>query len=192
MNELIFIRENFNVVSVCFLKNKKLSSKTYNWYLPYRHLDKFKIDDEVIIKSNSLIKKVKIINLTYHPHADRLYKKFPVFQNQPSWQIRLICRILDKEGINYTRERCFKELKNIDGKQLRVDISFKKENQWYFIEYHGTHHYFRCGATKKRFISIRRIMEIKRIWCIENKIKYLEIPFYRQNEISEILATFLN
>lgn len=35
-------------------------------------------------------------------------------------------------------------------------------------------------------------MEIKRQWCEENNIRYLEIPFFRQNDIQKLVENFLS
>ncbi|OTN83810.1 hypothetical protein A5819_003629 [Enterococcus sp. 7E2_DIV0204] len=191
MNELIPIKKMFNVVSICILKNGKNQSKLYDWFLPYSLLNLIHLNDTVKIKVDEKVMKVRIINLSYHLMAEYLHKPFPYFESQPSWQIRLIGQLLNERGYTYHRERCFKGLVNIDGRPLRVDISFQKNDRWYFIEYHGTHHYFRRGATLKRFNNIRRVMEIKREWCRQNNVKYLEIPFYRQNDIKKIIKKIL-
>lgn len=191
MNEVIFSSENFNIISGCFLKNNKPHSQLYDWYLPYSQLDKLYLNDDIKIRVNGQIKKVRVMNLSYSPYAEAYYKEFPIVKNQPGWQIRLICRLLLEKGYKPQRERCFKGLKNTDGMPLRVDISFQKDTRWHLIEYHGTHHYFRRGATIKRFSNIRRIMKIKQIWCIQNGINYLEIPFYQQGEIPKIIEQFL-
>lgn len=191
MNELIPIKNMFNIVSICFLKNGRNQSKVYDWFLPYSLLDVIHLNDSVKIIVDGKVMTVGIINLFYHPKAEQLHKPFPYFQNQPSWQIRLIGQLLKERRYSYYREKCFKGLVNIDGRPLKVDISFQKNDQWYFIEYHGTHHYFRRGATIKRFNNIRKIMEIKREWCRKNDVRYLEIPFYRQNDIEKILKKFL-
>lgn len=191
MNHLVYIKNNYNVVSACFITNKKISSQLYNWYLPYCYSDKIYINEDIKVKINQHIKTVRIINLTYHPSARSLYKPFPFLKNQPGWQIRHICRLLDLKGFQYDRERCFKGLKNIDGRPLRIDISFIKDDQWHLIEYHGIHHYYKLQSTLRRFNNIRRIMEIKREWCFKNSIPYLEIPFFNQNEIEKELELFL-
>lgn len=191
MNELVYKKDNYNVVSICFLRNEKICSRLYNWYLPYYYSDKIYINEEIKIKVNKKIKTVKIINLTYHPSASTLYKPLPFFKNQPGWQIRRICRLLKEKDIPYIRERCFKGLKNSHGKPLLVDVSFEINGQWHLIEYHGVHHYFQLYSTFKRFNSIRKNMEIKRAWSKKNKIPYLEIPFFKQNEIDELLEQFL-
>lgn len=191
MNNLVYIKNNYNVVSICFLRNKKICSRLYDWYLPYFYSDKISINEDIKIKVNDKIKTVRIINLTYHPLASTLYKPLPILKNQPSWQIRKICNYLQEKGIPYTRERCFKGLNNMHGKPLLVDISFEINGQWHLIEYHGVHHYFQLYSTLKRFNNIRQIMEIKRYWSKKNKVPYLEIPFFKQNEIDILLEQFL-
>ncbi|MGF2146548.1 hypothetical protein ACQUEF_14400 [Vagococcus fluvialis] len=191
MNELVYVKDNYNVISACFVKNNQISSRLYAWYLPHYYLDKVYVNDVVQIKVKGKIKRVRIINLTHHPLAKTMYKSFPIIRNQSSWQIRYICRLLERENITYYRERCFKGLKNIDGKPLRVDISFRKDERWHLIEYHGVHHYYRLCSTPRRFKNIRRIMEIKKSWSVDNEVPYLEIPFFRQNEIKNLLIKFL-
>lgn len=129
--------------------------------------------------------------LSYDIHASKIYKSLPLVHAQPSWQIQLICQYLNKRGIIVYRERAFKGLKNQFDKNLLIDISFQIDEQWYCIEYHGVHHYFKRGVKLQRFKNILRNMEAKRTWCHENQIPYLEIPSFRQNDIIEILETFI-
>lgn len=91
MNELVYVKNNYNVISACFVKNKQVSSRLYDWYLPHYYLDKVYVNDDVQIKIKGKIKKVRIINLTYHPLAKTMYKPFPIIRNQPSWQ-GLLCQ----------------------------------------------------------------------------------------------------
>ncbi|EAC9740352.1 hypothetical protein B0U03_00725 [Listeria monocytogenes] len=192
MNELLFIKENFNVVSISFMRNGEIQKKLYDWYLPYDYLGKIHLHTKATITINGWKKKVFIANLSYHPKAKMLYKPFPLVPSQqPSWQIQLICQLMNYYGIKYDRERMFKDLTTIENRPLRVDVAFQKSNQWHIIEYHGTHHYFKRGCSTKRFQNILRNMEIKRQWCRKNNVRYLEIPFFRQNDIQEMVETFL-
>ena len=192
MNELLFIKENFNVVSASFMSYGQIQPKLYDWYLPFQNLDRIRLHTKALITVNGRKKKVFIARLSYHPKANLLYKPFPLIQSQPSWQIQFITQLLEDHGINYDRERNFKGLTTIENRLLRVDVAFQLSEQWHIIEYHGTHHYFQRSASTKRFQNILRNMEIKRQWCEENNIRYLEIPFFRQNDIQELVENFLS
>lgn len=191
MNELVHIRESFNIVTIAFVQNKKVMKKIYDWYLPFHYQEKVHIHTNASILINGEKKKVFIVEMSYHPNAKNMYKQFPLLHTQPSWQIQLITQILKSKNIQYYRERAFKKLNTIENRPLRIDISFQKNNHWYFIEYHGVHHYFQKNASTKRFQNILRNMEIKRQWCIDNNVLYLEIPFFRQRDIRELVETFL-
>lgn len=55
-----------------------------------------------------------------------LYKPFPLVPSQqPSWQIQLICQLMNYYGIKYDRERMFKGLTTIENRPLRVDVAFQ-------------------------------------------------------------------
>ncbi|PTO39700.1 hypothetical protein C6P52_04140 [Enterococcus mundtii] len=191
MNELVYIKENFNIVTVAFVKNGKVMKKIYDWYLPYYYQDRLHIHTNSSIHINGQKKKVFIVSMSYHPDAQKMYKQFPLLHSQPSWQIQLIAQILNSKNIQYYRERTFKNLTTVENRPLRIDLSFQQNNQWSFIEYHGVHHYFKKRATTKRFQNILRNMEIKRQWCLDNRVLYLEIPFFRQREIQKLVETFL-
>lgn len=192
MNELFFIKENFNIVSVSFMKYGQIQRGLYDWYLPYQDLEKIHLYTNAVISINGRKRKVFVAKLSYHPKANLLYKPFPLIHSQPSWQIQFITQLLDYHGIQYYREKTFNGLTTTEGRLLRVDIAFQKLNQWYIIEYHGTHHYFKRAASTKRFQNILRNMEIKRQWCEKNNVHYLEIPFFRQNDIQKLIEEFLN
>ncbi|MBC1990419.1 hypothetical protein IA807_14190 [Listeria seeligeri] len=192
MNELVFVRENYNVIHISFMKKGHIQGKIYNWYLPYRDLDRIHIGTITTIKIGNKRKKVFVVDLSYNLKAEKLYKTFPLIGSQPSWQIQLICQQLTNNGIEYYRERSFKGLMNAHNKSLRVDISFQVDGQWYFIEYHGTHHYFKRNTSNQRFKNILQNMELKRIWCEEHQVPYLEIPFFRQKEIFLVVDNFLS
>ena len=191
MSGLVYIRDSFNIVTIAFIQNGQIMKKLYDWYLPFRYQEKIHINTSASIHIKDEKKKVFIMGMSYHPNAKIMYKQFPLSHSQPSWQIQLITQILKSKNIQYHRERAFKKLHTIENRPLLIDISFQKNERWYFIEYHGVHHYFKKGATTKRFQNILRNMEIKRQWCLDNNVLYLEIPFFRQSEIQDIVENFL-
>ncbi|KPG69645.1 hypothetical protein AEQ18_13180 [Enterococcus sp. RIT-PI-f] len=191
MHEIVFKEENFNIVRTSFVQRGVIQPKVYTWYI--LHSDRHRIFKGTMarIKVGESQKKIYIEDLSYDIHAPKMYKRLPLVHAQPSWQIQLICQCLLKKGIVVHRERAFKGLKNQFDKSLLIDISFQINERWYFIEYHGVQHYFKKGVKLQRFRNILRNMEVKREWCHENQIPYLEIPFFRQNDITEILETFI-
>ncbi|WP_099221545.1 hypothetical protein [Listeria costaricensis] len=191
MNELVFVKENFNVIHASFIKKGFAQGKIYKWYLPYQDLDKIHIHTVATIQDETRKKKVFVEELSYHPKAKELYKQLPLTNSRSSWQIQLICQYLANNGIEYYRERAFRGLTTTHNKPLRIDVSFQIADQWYFIEYHGTHHYFKRGASTQRFKNILKNMELRRIWCKEHQVPYLEIPFFRQTEIKQLVEAFI-
>ncbi|EBF5116493.1 hypothetical protein FH008_15685 [Listeria monocytogenes] len=192
MNELVFVKENYNVIHISFLRRGNIQEKAYKWYLPYRDMERVHVGTFTMIKIDDQRKKVFVVALSYDTKAEQLYKIFPLVSSQPSWQVQLICQHLTNNGIKFYRERCFKGLKNGYSRGLQVDVSFQNDNQWCFIEYHGTHHYYKRGASIQRFKNILKNMELKRIWCEEHQVPYLEIPFFRQKEIIHMVDAFLS
>lgn len=191
MNDLIYIKDNYNVVSATFVKNGKIISQVYNWYYEDYYKGKIFLDEELRVSIDNKMRKIKVVYLSYHPRAKELYKKIELSPKIKSWQIRYICKYLEEKGFVVYKERIFKGLSNERGKNLHVDVSFVKNGKWYFVEYHGVHHYFKMSATLQSFKNMRKNMEIRRLWCKENQVPYLEIPFFYQNDIEQLLNKFL-
>ena len=80
MNDLIFIKENFNVVSASFMSYGQIQPKLYDWYLPFQDLDRIRLHTKALITVNGRKKKVFIARLSYHPKANLLYKPFPLIK----------------------------------------------------------------------------------------------------------------
>ena len=49
MNDLIFIKENFNVVSASFMSYGQIQPKLYDWYLPFQNLDRIRLHTKALI-----------------------------------------------------------------------------------------------------------------------------------------------
>lgn len=191
MNELVFVKENYNCIHASFMKNGISQEKIYTWYMFPCNTHLIHKGTIAKIKSGKFNKKIYIKDVSFDINAHKLYEEFPLIHSQPSWQIQLIYNYLSDKCIKVYRERAFSGLKNKFNKPLLVDISFQVNNRWYFIEYHGTHHFFIRGQRDQQFINLRKNMEIRRSWCKEKNVPYLEIPFYRQNELIAIVEEFL-
>lgn len=57
MSKLVYVKDNNNIVSICFIRNSQPYSRLYDWYLPYHYLDRIRINDDIKIKVNSKVKK---------------------------------------------------------------------------------------------------------------------------------------
>ena len=88
---------------------------------------------------------------------------------------KIIAKILEKNGIEYTPQKKFKECKNI--KLLPFD--FYLENYYICIEYDGEQHYIpknHFGGISA-FNEIKKRDAIKEKFCLENKIELIRIKY---------------
>ena len=105
-------------------------------------------------------------------------------------------KILKKNNVRYKREYNFKNL----GKK-RFDFAlFKKyaKKPWAVIEYHGEQHYvpvrFGGMSLKKatsNFSSCQKRDKIKKKYCIDNNIRYLEISYKEKDNMEKLIKDFL-
>jgi len=111
-------------------------------------------------------------------------------QGCPNCQISLlennIKKLLDKNNINYEQQKTFEDCKNIN--KLPFDfylIDFK-----ICIECNGKQHYkpVKYFGGDKTLSYIQKNDKIKKTFCIENNIKYIEISYLMlENEIEKII-----
>jgi hypothetical protein len=98
-------------------------------------------------------------------------------------------KYLIKNNIEYIREykfdKCFNPKTN---KKLPFDFFLPKQNQ--IIEYQGEQHYKKTGYFEKRAGGLEGLQyrdNIKKQYCIDNNIIYLEISYLDLNNIKNIL-----
>lgn len=95
---------------------------------------------------------------------------------------------LDNNDIKYTREKTFDDLVYVN--KLRMDFYIVYNNKKYCVEYHGEQHYEYCPwfhGTKDDFYERQEKDRIKKKYCEDNNIIYIEIPHYEFNNIEHIL-----
>lgn len=105
-----------------------------------------------------------------------------------------VSKILNQLSIRYKKQYKFKDLK-----QKRFDFSlFKKyvRTPYAVIEYHGIQHYEPVSFSnnldpQQCLINNKKNDNIKKQFCIDNDIKYLEIPYTKYNNIKKIITNFL-
>lgn len=103
--------------------------------------------------------------------------------------------IIDLE-IRFKREHKFS-----DFKKYRFDFALfekYKKKPFAVIEYHGTQHYepVRFGGislakAKENLVSCKKRDLIKKQYCLNNNIKYLEIPYSEKENIKQLIKDFL-
>lgn len=109
---------------------------------------------------------------------------------------KIVSQILDELHIKHKREYKFKELG-----QKRFDFAlFKKHKRkpYAIIEYHGKQHYEPTrinGMSKLRaenkFKTTKKNDKIKKQYCIDNNIKYLEIPYSEKDNAEKLIRKFI-
>jgi hypothetical protein len=103
----------------------------------------------------------------------------------------LLESILNKYNIVYNKEQIFDKCKDI--KNLRFDFYLLDYNLC--IEYQGEQHYnnrLSSRYNEEFFANIQKKDNIKRDFCKNNNIKLLEIPYWEQKNIEDILKKELN
>ena len=96
-----------------------------------------------------------------------------------------IARILSENGIEFEREKSFKNCISENGVLLRFDFYLPKQNTC--IEYDGEQHYFANGRgwnTQKHFEEIKKRDEIKNIFCQKERILLIRVPYFDFDKIS--------
>ena len=102
---------------------------------------------------------------------------------------RKISKFLKDNGIKFTPQKKFKELKH--KKQLRCDFYIKKYNL--IIEYNGEQHYDRdaFGKTFEEFLIQKHRDWLKRDYAKKHGINFLVIPYWEFDNIEKILTEVL-
>jgi len=98
-----------------------------------------------------------------------------------------ISEILTKKGIRFETQKKFKGC--IDKISLRFDFYLPDFNT--VIEYHGRQHYMPVAyfGGQAEFKARKRRDKIKKDWCLDNNIGYIEIPYNSkiENKLSRSL-----
>ena len=101
-----------------------------------------------------------------------------------------IKNFLDKRRINYKKEKTFKECRH--KKALRFDFYLPDYNCC--IEFDGKQHYevVNYFGGEKGYIERKRNDSIKNEYCKKNNISLLRIPYFKFNDVENILNDFLD
>jgi hypothetical protein len=95
-----------------------------------------------------------------------------------------IMYFLDKFGISYFYQHKFDDCRN----KNKLSFDFYLPNHAICIEYDGEFHYKkRIQVTDKEFENEKLRDEIKNIYCKNNNIKLIRIPYWNKKEIESIL-----
>jgi hypothetical protein len=107
---------------------------------------------------------------------------------------RLIREILEKEGVFFTQEYSFPELKSFKHKPLRYDFAiFENKQVSALIEWQGEQHYAfveHFSKTKGKWDYAREMDVQKCKFALLNKIPLYCIPYYEYDNIKTIEDIF--
>lgn len=149
--------------------------------------------DYSLVEYKNLKEKVKIKCLKHgifeQSFKDHLYLK----QGCPSCSFskgeKEIEEYLIKNSISYIREYKFDNCINPKtNKKLPFDFYIPSKN--IVIEYHGEQHYKKIGFFESRgggFEGLRFRDKIKKEFCLNNNISYIEISYKEFNNIKKVL-----
>lgn len=99
---------------------------------------------------------------------------------------QIINNILTQNNINFKKEYCFSDLKDIG--YLRFDFAILNKNNQieYLIEYDGNIHYNRKGAWngKLDYNALQKHDKMKNEYCYKNNIPLIRIPYTQLNDLT--------
>lgn len=103
----------------------------------------------------------------------------------------LIINILNKNKINFIKEKTFEDLLGKNKIPLRFDFAIYNNNNelQYLIEYQGEQHYKQIkvfSPTKQDFLKRQEYDRKKASYCLAHKIKLYAIPFFEIENIKEL------
>ena len=116
----------------------------------------------------------------------------------PSYGEKLVTRCLEERGLDYKAE-CYLGTKETVIQSIRFDFAIWEDGKLYAVEYNGRQHYEACEkfGGQKVFETQQKKDGYKRIFCKENDIPLLEIPYTVCQEedplrsIGQMLDSFL-
>lgn len=123
--------------------------------------------------------------------CDRTAKLYGCPRCNDSHGEKLVEGILQNKKISYKPQYSDERCRHIY--KLRFDFALFNERLVGLVEFNGEQHYrpvSRFGGNKAYELVTKRD-NIKRKFCIENKIPLLEIPYTQINTVEEILSPFL-
>ena len=105
-------------------------------------------------------------------------------------------KCLELLNISYETEVC--EIKNTDDNWLRFDFKIQVDETTMYIEYDGQQHFkpvcfggISKEQAKNNFEKAQHHDKMKNDWCKENNYPLLRIPFYRFDEIMDLIKEFV-
>lgn len=105
-----------------------------------------------------------------------------------------IRKYLENNNIKFEKEYIFDNLIGIGGNNLRFDFAiFEDNNLISLCEFQGKQHYEHAvkWMNDYEFNRLKKHDQMKRIYCEQNNIKLIEIPYWEQDNIKIILHTEL-
>lgn len=125
-------------------------------------------------------------------------KKFGVKMNKLSKGADKIRKLLLKEGVNFTIEKTFPNLKSSKGKPLRFDFAIyddKWEKIITLIEYDGEAHFQKIKhfhKTNTKYLNAQGRDRKKNDYCLAHGIRLYRIPYWEIDNINNIVTLFSN
>lgn len=116
----------------------------------------------------------------------------PICVNYKSNLEHTVEQYLKENKIDYICQKCFDDCKN--KRKLPFDFYLKDYNT--VIEVQGQQHYYENRRFSQSLDERKRIDKIKKDYCIENNINYIEMPFWyinnKNKKYKEIINDIIN
>lgn len=127
---------------------------------------------------------------SYYAYINRGGQICPNCSKTKSFGEYLVLSYLDDNKINYQREYRFNDCKD----KVALPFDFYLPDYNAVIEYQGRQHYSDIeyfGGTEA-FEKRKRHDKIKKQYCKDNKIKFIEIPYWENDNIDKLLSDALD
>lgn len=151
--------------------------------------DEYELISEYVNKRTKVIVKHKKCNNEFEVRPNDLLSGSGCPICNESRGEREVRRVLDKYNVTYVSQFKFEDCKN--KRALPFDFAIMKEdNVTALIEYQGIQHYKKTGYFKgeQKLKYTQRNDEIKAIYCKENNIELIIIPYWELSNIEKILT----
>lgn len=102
-----------------------------------------------------------------------------------------IQRLIQEEGVNFTIEKTFPDLKSSKGKPYRFDFAIYSDNwkQFILIEYDGEAHFQRIKYFHKnntKYLNALGRDRRKNAYCLAHNITLYRVPYWEIDNINKL------
>lgn len=122
-------------------------------------------------------------------------KKRPKYRSKSRGERKIIV-VLNSYKLKYDYDKSFPDLLNSSGNKMRFDFVVYLKDKIFVIEFDGEQHYRPVSFSnslnaEKAFEKIKASDKMKDDFCKLKNIDLLRIPYYKINDIENVIKKFL-